>query len=351
MGADSKIQWTDHTFNPWRGCSKVHTGCANCYAETLSNRNPGTLGVWGKDGTRVLASAAMWREPIKWNRQAHDAQAWASTYSKVDAPRPRVFCASLADVFEDWTGPMSDSKGGVAVDRDQSTLRMNDARKMLFDLIDATPNLDWLLLTKRPENVLRMWPTIFGNQRHNVWLGTSISDQATADKAVPELLKCRDLSPVLFLSAEPLVGPVDLLYPPSLFPDGPRYCCNGRECGCAGMPVDPWPWFYPRGEGIDWVIVGGESGHGARSYCTEWAASIIDQCKAAGAPVFHKQLGAMPFTLNKPHGWPDGTSFSKEYHNVFGDCWLATLKDAKGGDMSEWPESLRVREFPAVVPA
>jgi len=327
MGADSKIQWTTHTFNPWRGCSKVHAGCTNCYAETLSGRNPGTLGVWGRDGTRVVASESMWKEPLKWNRDAEKA-----------GERRRVFCASLADVFEDWRLPVVNSRGNQLFIHSDGTIdsephgrqaSLSDVRRRLFALRRATPWLDWLFLTKRPENVEAM--TLEAGDDYyaeNRWIGTSVSDQATADKANKVLVKLSDMTPVLFVSAEPLVGPVDLDLPWIHHPDG----------------------TVEKTSAISWVIVGGESGHGARSYCTEWAASIIDQCKNAGVPVFHKQLGAMPFTLHKPHGWPDGTSFSKEYHNVFGDCWLATLKDPKGGDMSEWPESLRVREFPAVVP-
>src|SRR5262245_49606753 len=118
---NSKIQWTDHTFNVWRGCEKVSPGCAHCYAETMSRRNPAVLGEWGKHGTRVIASEAMWREPLKWDRQARAA-----------GVRKRVFCASLADVFEDRPELVA-------------------PRERLFRLIEDTPNLDWQLLTKRPE--------------------------------------------------------------------------------------------------------------------------------------------------------------------------------------------------------
>ena len=105
MASETKIQWADHTFNPWRGCLKVSAGCANCYAETLSKRNPGTLGIWGSEAsgaTRVVASESMWREPLKWNTEAQKS-----------GIRSRVFCASLADVFEDWQGRMLDHKGHV----------------------------------------------------------------------------------------------------------------------------------------------------------------------------------------------------------------------------------------------
>jgi len=123
MGQDSKIEWTHHTFNPWRGCTKVSPGCTNCYAETLSHRNPKVLGVWGDKGTRVVASDSMWREPIKWDREAREA-----------GERRRVFCASLADVFED---------------REE----LDEPRFRLLRLIASTTNLDWLLLTKRPDRI------------------------------------------------------------------------------------------------------------------------------------------------------------------------------------------------------
>jgi protein gp37 len=132
MGANSKIQWTNHTFNPWRGCSKVSAGCQHCYAEAMSRRNPAVLGEWGPKGTRVVAAEAMWRQPLKWDRDAQAA-----------GVRARVFCASLADVFEDRAD-------------------LETPRHELLRLIDSTRSLDWLLLTKRPENVLRLigqaWP-------------------------------------------------------------------------------------------------------------------------------------------------------------------------------------------------
>lgn len=269
MGSNTKIQWAHHTFNPWRGCAKVAAGCVNCYAEAQSKRNPKTLGVWGPNGTRVVASEAMWRQPFKWNRdgcpqcKGHGVVAdWVGTLAGdleqsakdcstclgSDDFRPRVFCGSLCDVFEDWGGEIRGSSGGVMWDapglswqeqmlpgrtdgimRDGGGRRLTlaDARARLFRLIDSTQSLDWLLLTKRPENVRRMWPEKdpLGNldpiasapygdpmrfRRDNVWLGTSIACQEDADRNIPELLKCRDLCAKTFLSIEPLVGPVDL---------------------------------------------------------------------------------------------------------------------------------------------
>ena len=130
MGAESKIEWTDHTFNPWWGCEKVSPGCAHCYADAFAKRlGHGTTRpkLWGPGSERKVASEAMWREPIKWNRSAEKA-----------GKRARVFCASMADVFED-----------------RPDLLVPRAR--LFRLVAATPHLDWLLLTKRPENAARLW--------------------------------------------------------------------------------------------------------------------------------------------------------------------------------------------------
>lgn len=271
MGAESKIEWTHHTFNPWRGCTKVSAGCKNCYAETMSGRNPAVLGVWGPRGTRVVAAESYWRQPLKWNAAAAAA-----------GERHRVFCASLADVFEGpETMPESEWPKVVA------------ARARLFDLISDTPNLDWLLLTKRPQNIMQMLIDAgrgFQDLPPWVWIGTSVEDQAAADERIPHLLRVP--ARVRFLSCEPLLGPVDLA---------------------------PWLWFgvadpAPSGD-IHWVIVGGESGAGARPMHPEWARSLRDQCQAAGVSYFFKQWGAYSLqpledgqrTYGAWH-WPDGTT-------------------------------------------
>lgn len=285
MAANSKIEWTDHTFNPWRGCQHAsladgtpHPACDNCYAEAMSKRNPATLGVWGPGGTRVLASDDQWKQPRKWNREAEKA-----------GVRQRVFCASLADVFEDWTGPMHNSKGVVLshVEGACEVLDgMDSVRRRLFELIDATPWLDWLLLTKRPENIRRMWCSHRNTDglppsnlhRPNVWLGTSVSDQATADELVPRLLACRDLVPTLFLSAEPLLGVIDMRQ--WFGPQSEGQWLNTVECGHASQRY-----------GLNWVIVGGESGSHARAMHPTWARDLRDQCAADGVPYFLKQWG------------------------------------------------------------
>lgn len=172
---NTAIQWATHTFNPWRCCTKVSTGCANCYADAMSGRNPKTLGVWGPGGTRVMAAESYWRQPVKWNKAAAGCS---------PADRPRVFCASLSDVFEDWQGVMVDASGqqlfefggwwltdydvplGIELAVAGCPLSMSAVRRRLFRLIDSTPNLDWLILSKRPENMLNMMATLVYNPVH-----------------------------------------------------------------------------------------------------------------------------------------------------------------------------------------
>jgi protein gp37 len=289
VGENTTIAWTNHTFNPWRGCTKISAGCAHCYAEAMSFRNPGVLGVWGDNGTRVVAAESMWRQPLKWDREAGKA-----------GERRRVFCASLGDVFEDWVD-------------------LVNPRIRLFGLIQSTPNLDWLLLTKRPENVKpwlegarlqRLWPL------SNVWLGVSVEHQAAADERIPILLSIP--AQVRFLSMEPLLGPVNLDSIRRQLPDSIGVVRGGVLGDTDGRMFSP---RGAKGFGIDWVIVGGESGPKARPFDLAWARSIRDQCKSAGVPCFVKQLGENPVGLGLAGAWPIG--------------W------------TEWPEDLRIREFPA----
>ena len=270
MGANTKIEWCDHTFNPWTGCTKVSEGCANCYAEAWSKRSG--LVKWGDNGTRRLASAAKWREPLKWNRDAEKA-----------GERRKVFCASLADVFED---------------RDE----LDRWRLELMQLIYATPALDWLLLTKRPEFAVEFFT--HQNAPGNVWLGTSIENQHTANERIPQLLKV-DVA-VRFLSIEPLLGPIVL----------PSFATRDDKCD------------------VDWIIVGGESGYRARPFFVEWARSLKAQCGERTA-FFMKQLGA------NPHSWDELLDLQ------LAECVL----ESKGGRWDEWPSDLhdlKVREFPNV---
>jgi protein gp37 len=258
---NSSISWTHATFNPWQGCTKVSAGCAHCYAETLSNRWGKDL--WGLGRERQRTSAAYWKQPLAWNREAEKS-----------GERRRVFCASMADVF-DSAAP-------------------EEWRKDLFALIAQTPWLDWLLLTKRPDYILGYTregiESIF---RENVWLGVSVENQEAAEKRIP-ILKMIPVA-VRFISAEPLLGPLDLNYPIGLFPKGPQYCCSGlddygmKDCACAGQPIDP-PLIY----GISWIIAGGESGPGCRPMNIDWAEDLKRQADAAKVPFFMKQAGGFP---------------------------------------------------------
>jgi len=282
MGQDSKIEWTHHTFNPWIGCTKVSSACAHCYAERDFDLRY-KKATWGPSGTRVLTSDANWRKPLQWNRTAESL-----------GVRYRVFCASLSDVFEDWDGPiMSPGSAPVILGKDwrasdgQYRLTMQDVRSQVFDLIDQTTNLDWLLLTKRPENIWRMTPDKSRrvrpclSRRDNLWLGVSVENQACANSRIPELLQCADLAAMLFLSCEPVVGPIDLTFVESSRFEW-RDCLKGMHVGSSFQRPCPK---------IDWVITGGESGPDARPSSPEWFRSLRSQCEASRTAFHFKQWG------------------------------------------------------------
>lgn len=247
MGANSSIEWTHHTFNPWWGCIKVSPGCEKCYAETLANRYGHA--VWGpaKTTARREMSESYWRQPLKWNAAAAAA-----------GERQRVFCASMADVFEDHP-------------------QLPPIRARLWELIEATPMLDWLLLTKRPENIELMLPPRWGiadqGMPRNAWLGFSAEDQQRFDERWPvmESIKRHWRPSVVFLSAEPLLRSLDISE--ALYED---------DIG------DDYPYWTAT---LDWVICGGESGAGARPMHPDWARSLRDQCVEAEVPFLFKQWG------------------------------------------------------------
>jgi protein gp37 len=230
MAHNSKIEWTDHTFNPWIGCTNVSPGCDHCYAESWSKRSG--LVKWGNNPRR-RTSEVYWRAPLKW-------QAASAAFDRQHGRRQRVFCASLADVFDNQ------------VDRAW--------RSDLFDLIAATPALDWLLLTKRPQNIEKMLPNDWSERgRPNVWLGTTAEDQSRFDQRWPVLSRIPAV--VRFISYEPAIGP---------------------------MRLNPTQQQQP-----DWIIVGGESGHGARPMRATWAREIIRDCQSLAVAPFFKQWGAI----------------------------------------------------------
>ncbi|MCR6480993.1 phage Gp37/Gp68 family protein [Variovorax sp. ZS18.2.2] len=272
MSANSKIEWTDHTFNPWIGCTKVSNaatgggGCDHCYAEVSTParvlRSKGKE-TWGTGAPRIRTSEANWKLPLRWNAQ-HAA------FFAQHGRRQRVFCASLADVFDNAVAPAW--------------------RVDLIRLIEATPNLDWLLLTKRIGNALGMvphdWLALDGWPAH-VWLGATVVNQVEADRDIPKLLAVP--ARMRFLSMEPLLGPVDLrLQRPAR--DEDRQDLDGW---CSHITT-------AAGAGIKWVIAGGESGFDARPMHPAWARSLRDQCEAAGVPYLFKQWGAFFPKSNSP---------------------------------------------------
>lgn len=269
MAENSKIEWTDHTFNPWTGCTKVSPGCDGCYAEAWAKRS-GTVR-WGAGEPRRRTTAANWQLPHRWNAQAAR-----------EGRRYRVFCASLADVFDNQVP--------------------EPWRWELFRLIAATPHLDWLLLTKRIGNAHDMlndaaaavagefvgakewdrapWP--------NVWLGATVVNQVEANRDVPKLL----VTParVRFLSIEPMLGPIDLTRivvhrgPIELLPTAPPSHYAPHVC----ITVNA---LKGSTQLLHWVIAGGESGPHARPAHPDWFRKLRLQCAAAGVPFLFKQWG------------------------------------------------------------
>lgn len=303
MGDKTNIEWCDATFNPWIGCTKIGPGCDNCYAEALMDHRFQRV-KWGPGNPRVRTSAAIWKAPIGWNIRADvfrecgycgwrgdlatdrdDPMAFACQACGVTDWKParrRVFCASLADVFDNEADPQW--------------------RAELFRLIRDTPNLDWLMLTKRIGNAGQMikqalvdghlltsreplwpWP--------NFWLGITVVNQEEAARDIPKLLATP--ARTRFLSIEPMLGAIDLTLDSIVCTDCP-WCLDGspdpdtgavencRRCEWTGKS-DEW--------GIDWVVVGGESGPGARQMHPDWVRSIRDQCATAGVGFLFKQWG------------------------------------------------------------
>lgn len=225
MAENSKIEWTHHTFNPWIGCQKVSAGCDLCYAETQNNHRKWNGGTWGPHAPRKRTSEGNWKNPLKWAKEA-----------RLTGTRPRVFCASLADVFD------NKAPEGAFMD--------------LLKLISATPELDWLLLTKRPENILKVAPWEWKSAiPSNIWLGVTCEDQAAYDRRWPILQSLPAW--VRFISYEPAIGPLRL---------------------------------YDEKDQPSWLICGGESGHAPRRMPEEWMENIMLDCRARGVAFFAKQM-------------------------------------------------------------
>jgi protein gp37 len=258
MGATTSIAWTDKTFNPWIGCQIVtEAECGDCYAKRWAQRH--RLDVWGplSHSSRHLTKTG--HDPLLWNAQA-----------QAEGKRFKVFCASLADVFEPHPDVVA-------------------ARIRLWETIEATPYLDWQLLTKRPKFITRLvpqswlqaWPA-------HVWMGTSVGTQQAAERRISYLLDVP--APVLFLSCEPLVEQVTLAH-----------------------------WLFDGS--LNWVICGGYSGSQDRPMDLAWARLLQQECQRYKVAFFLKQLGTV---YAKAHG----------------------LRNWKGEDVAEFPEDLQVQAFP-----
>ncbi len=313
---NTKIEWADHTWNPWRGCTKVSPGCAHCYAEALSKRNPAVLGQWGQGAPRVLAKN--WSEPYRWN-----------DHPRVDDETNQIATTMVFPSLCDWL--------------DEEVPIEWLAR--FLELIHATPNLTWLLLTKRPQNWWRVdeawrvgnllmpakrWLARWhdGNPPANVWLGVSVEDQPRAVERIPRLLMIP--AALRWLSLEPLLGPVDLTHL-DLGATTKNWCqidaLTGRHTDmshpCLSVPK------------VDWLVIGGESGPRARPCNIQWIRNLVRDGQGAGVDVFVKQVGACPVT----------TMTVGQDHDD-----LRAFSHPKGGDPDEWPSDLRVRQWPVGCP-
>jgi protein gp37 len=245
MAENSKIEWCDHTFNPWVGCTKISPACDNCYAESWAYR-AGRANLW--QGHRSRTSEANWREPLKWNRKAQEA-----------GVRARVFCASLADVFDNQVP--------------------EEWRLDLYKLIRDTPHLDWMLLTKRPQNIKKFFPQD-GAAWTNVWLGTTVENQEQVSR-LDHLLANK--AAMYFASCEPMLEPLDIKK--YLMGEEEHGVDWSREVGSKVGACIGWR------SGLDMVICGGESGSGARIWpgFFDAARSLRNQCRAYNVAFFMKQ--------------------------------------------------------------
>lgn len=349
MGESTAISWCDHTFNAWGGCHKVSPACEHCYAWVASKRMPDMKGQWGPEGigTRVVYSESYWQSLRRWDRQAKKA-----------GVKAKVFCNSISDLFEDWSGAMLDTKGnhlgtwygawpwttkGGPLEEQNRRLTMDDVRIRLFSEIKTSSNLIYLLLTKRPENVLPIlarcrntatgsgligWINdwLNGSPPANVWLGTTAENQEWADKRIPELLEIPNVCP--WVSYEPALGQVDWMCidrGPCVVESLTGVIVN-RRTGCV----------VHEGRALKWIVCGGESGPKARPFDLAWARSTRDQCRAAGVPFFMKQMGQYPYD----------STLRIDIDGPGSHVKAISLDHKSGADPSEWPEDLRVQEFP-----
>lgn len=309
MSEHTNIAWTDATWNPWHGCEKVSPGCKHCYMYREKQR-------YGQDPRNVTRSKTTFRAPLKWTKPA------------------RVFTCSWSDFFIEEADPWRDEA---------------------WEIIRQTPHLTYQILTKRPERMAGRLPWTTEPWPH-VWLGVSVEDQANADARIPLLLDTP--AAVRFLSVEPLLAAVDLRawllgWCPKCkgagydghFPtwgelrDGRprgRTVCPRCRTAIPDVPLEErGDYFYPA---LHWLIVGGESGGDARPCDVDWVRCIVTQCRDARVPCFVKQLGAHFLEVPPGRPAPGERPGQKWRRNWF--------KHRAGADPSEWPEDLRIQEFP-----
>lgn len=326
MGEHTKIEWCDHTFNGVRGCTKKRTpivegdpsafhpsGCDHCYAESMSRRFPKHLGIWGVNGIRVLAKQQLWDEPHHWNKRA-----------KERGKHAHVFAYSLGDMGE---MPVKELRADAKLhgyepteeqienaERNQQVC--DEARRKLFALVEETPFLDWLLLTKRIEEIVDQVPKRWLTEPPlNWWQGTSVSIQPDVDFRLAKLIEVP--AAVRFVSAEPLLEKINIA----------QFLDNERASRIGGVMAESI------GRRVDWVICGGESSSSAREFEVSAMESLVNQCAEHGVAIFNKQLGFRPI------------------EDIDSKRVRLKLVDKKGGDMDEWPERfghLRIRQFPEV---
>jgi len=323
-----KIEWTEKTWNPVAGCTWASVGCDHCYAATMTRR----LEAMGQAAYAGLTTPKHFNGEIR------------TLPDKLDVPlrrrKPTMwFVNSMSDLFhKDVPNAFIADVFATMYDAQWHTFQVLTKRPGNMAALLSNPRFPWAVgvrvyarmsAEKREivdhadvvQDVIDRWPL------QNVWLGTSVENQERGDERIPHLLKTP--AAVRFLSCEPLLGPVDLVH-----------AVHHGECGSGACS---------KGK-VDWVIVGGESGPGARPCNINWIRSIVAQCRAAGVSCFVKQLGSKPIfdDYNASVEWPNGVYFDSPEDNEPDGPNVAILEDKKGGDINEFPADLRVREFPEV---
>lgn len=322
MSVSSSIEWTDATWNPIRGCTRISKGCENCYAERLAARfsDPG---YWGNGFARRTSGGPRWSGVVAIVQEVLDLpRRWKK-------PR-RVFVNSMSDLFHERVS---------AQQVDQILARVALRPQHVFQVLTKRPDRMRLYFQDRyqPSRVLRIAHQLcdyYGvsvpspQPLRNLWLGTSIEDQSAAADRIDPLLQTPAV--VRWASVEPLLGPVDL----------------SEALGAIREDGLEWRGCAPR---LDWVVVGGESGPEARPCEVSWIRSVVNQCALAGVPVFVKQFGSRPKAWgDELDRWPFASRVRVEDLDRGDAREELSLASRKGGDPAEWPTDLRVREFPEV---